>query len=223
MVSCQKKEIKVRYSELECELGEIPLDTIKLSEISRNFVPYTGLEKLFFKNETGDEIMFTSSVGPIQKSFKSIDFDLICESGNFNKYNYLREFIAIQYICEELNLQFTINQYPDNSEVSLEFADKFIFGLNEIPSRLGEIEAAIYFVVITSFRGGGEEIRQQFSMYQEYEDYKDVVLFDKEFKRVYVETRSPLSILKEVYYTEENGLIGFTDLESNLWRFDRIE
>lgn len=220
LISCSKEDT---IPQIVCENRIIDLDTIILEENSRDFIPYTGLEKIYFKNENGSEVEFLQLYGPLKHSYHEFDFEIMCEESDFNEYVFNREQFSVSHKCAELNLQYYLNVYVQNSHKQPKFVDVFNFLLHA-PALDNFIDTAISIRFITNDRGNEELLNDDFKHDNIYQFAPELLLNHKLFHSVYFnkQPNSP-KLLTEVYYTKEQGLIGFKDIDGMLWVLDRIE
>ncbi len=204
-----------------CETDTIDLDTILLNPQSLEFIPYTGLESIYFKNTTGDEVKFEPLYPPKSHHFRKTDFDLICDEGKINNYTFVREQYTVSHICKKLNLKYYLNLYTYNSRQQPKFIDRFNFLFHE-PSLDNKIDTAISLTIVANFKGNEIELGEEFQ-HQNYEIFSALKILNKTFTNVYKVIEPKENLLTEIYFNKDFGLIGFKDLDSELWVFDRFE
>ncbi len=224
LISCSKNDdfgIQL-INEIECDSNLISLDTVLLTQESLDFIPYTGIESFYFKNELGYEVKFEPLSPPISHSFRNTNFELTCIDGEVNDYEFTREQYAVSHKCDELNLQYYLNLYTFNSKIDLLFVDKFSFIFHE-PATDNFIDTLIKLNIITSFKENELYLENEFESYQNYELLNEITLISKTFNNVYRVIQPPENLLTELYFNKEFGLIGFKDLNFELWVFDRFE
>ena len=196
--------------------------TIYLSPESTDYIPYNGVENIYFKNVNGEEVKFKPLSPPISHFFMETEFELICENGDFNNYVFTREQYAVAHRCEDLNLQYYLNIYSYHSSQHPEFVDIFSLTFHE-PALDNYIDTSINLAIITSFRNNEELLTEEFANYSNYEFVSEINLLNKTFNEVYKVNEPEDNLLTELYFNKEYGIIGFKDLDLELWVFDRIE
>lgn len=207
---------------LSCVDGIVDLDTIFLSSESLGFIPYAGTENLIFKNEAGDEVVFEPLFGPVNQSIFSREFEVDCDEGGQNTYEFNRQQFAVSHKCEALNLQYYLNVLVFNSNEYPRFVDVFILNFHE-PALDNLIDTVISLNVITDFKGNEVLLETEFEFYNDYEFVSEIELLDKTFTNVYQAIEPEDNLLTELYFNKANGIVGFKDLQMELWVFDRIE
>lgn len=224
--ACSEDEIIVDPPEevvIPCSDELFALDTILLSPETNEFLAYDGTEGIIFKNSEDKEIRFDPLSGSLRHVFREDDFELVCEDGSFNNYAFVREQYVVSHKCEDLNLQYYLNIYTVNSGEIPEFVDYFNLIFHE-PALDNVIDTSISLGIITSFKGNEDLLSEEFSSSNDgYEILDKVELLDKSFNDVYRVIEPEENQLTELYYNKEFGIVGFKDLESELWVFDRFE
>lgn len=224
LAACQKdNDISVSNElSIPCVKDKIELDTVFLDAKSLEIIQYTGKEQLFFKNKDGEEAVFKPLYGPKNRSFFPISFDRICENGGTNSYIFHRDQYAVGFECQKLNLRFYNNIYVTPSKKTEYFVDQFVLLFHAISTDFW-IDTSIQLQIITSFKGNEQILSQEFNNINKYEFKNEIKLLDTTFTDVYRVIEPNDNILTELYFNKKNGLIGFRDLDLNLWILDRIE
>ncbi len=224
LAACQKDNDTIVPNELSipCVKDKIELDTVFLDTKSLEFIQYTGEEQLFFKNKDGEEAVFKPLYGQKSHSFFPISFNRICENGDTNSYIFHRDQYAVGFECQKLNLRFFDNIYVIPSKETEHFVDNFNF-LFHSKSTDSWIDTFILLEVITSFKGNEQILNQEFNNINKYELKNEIKLLDTTFTDVYRVIKPNDNILTELYFNKKKGLVGFRDLNLNLWVLDRIE
>ena len=205
-----------------CSDAVVDLGTVLLHPEAVEFIPYTGEEDIYFKNESGAEVKFEPLYGPISHNFNEGDFELTCDDGSINNYVLSREQYSVSHKCEALNLQYYLNVYPNNSREHEAFIDLFSLVFHEPPTDY-VIDTAINLNIITSYRGLEDLLSAEFIYYNYYELDSEIQLLGKTFYEVYKVIRPASNLLTELYYNKAFGIVGFKDLDLELWVFDRME
>lgn len=224
LAACQKDNDMNVPNELSipCVKDKIELDTVFLDTKSLEFIQYTGKEQLFFKNKDGEEAVFKPLNGQKKHFYFPINFNRMCEDGGTNSYFYPREQFSVGFECQNLNLRFYDNLYVFPSNETEHFVDNLNF-LFHSTSTDSAIDTFILLEVITSFKGNEQILNQEFNNINKYELKNEIKLLDTTFTDVYRVIKPNDNILTELYFNKKNGLVGFRDLDLNLWVLDRIE
>ena len=207
---------------IECESEPINLDTIFLDQESISYISYTGNETLIFKNEVGDEARFEPPQLHLNHIWLTTQFKLLCNTGDTNEYIFKKELYSFGKKCEILDLHMSLTIIPQNSQQVPQFTDElnlFLYG----ESSNSIFDTTISLGITTSLRGN-----EDFSDPIRLIGYKtgfvsDTSLLNVAFQNVYYTVKPAGNILPSIFYTEQQGLIAFQDLEDVLWVFDRVQ
>ena len=207
---------------IECEAGTIDLDTIALEPASLQFVSYSGSEIIVFKNETGDEARFEPTQFSFNHYWIPIQFSLLCSSGDTNQYTMIRESYSFNKTCELLGLRMTLTVSPLNSLEQPIFVDKLNLFLNAGNS-LFSFDSTTSINITTSLRGNEDFSNSLRFLNYKYGFTSDTTLLHKTFEDAYYTIKPQGQLLRSVFYTKDQGLVAFQDLQDVMWVFDRFE
>ena len=221
LVSCSDED-PIAINDLECETGTIDLDTIFLEETSTSFVSYLGDEVLFYKNAIGDEVKFEPLYGSLKHSYYPWDFALQCMNGDSNHYEYNPEQYAVAKKCEALHLQFFLNVLPYRAYHTTLFYDNFSLLLHTPPLD-HIIDTSVTLRFVTSLKNNVGFPENEIILHTEPAFVADTMLLNKSFQNIYYAVKGNTSLLQSVFYTKEQGMVAFQDLDEVFWVLDRIE
>ena len=221
LVGCGKTDEITNNTSIPCKNEIIDLGTVFLSPETLDFKCYSGKEKIYFKNDIGEEIMFEPLFGELSHSFNNWSFELECDEGDTNRYKFINEQYSVSFTCKVLNLNFYYNLYSFHSFKYPKFVEFCTLSLFET-----SLDNILDINIITSFKKNEELIALEFKNYTSFNNFsfkEKIVLNNKSFENVYCVLKSENKLLTELYFTKEIGLVGFKDLDSKLWVIDRIE
>lgn len=218
ILSCKKDQVNPLLE--PCKEALTNLDTVYLNPSSIEFMPYTGEESLIFINENGEEAKFESETATRSHRFQTIDFSIDCAEGNVNFYRMERELYAVFHRCEALELRHYFNINVWSSDIKPLLFDNFSLVFHRISPPNSNNDTFIELNLIPHYRGNEAALMTEFP--PAYDFLEEIELLDKSFTNVYRVTKEnhPLTIL---YFNKEFGIIGFKDLNQQLWVFDRFE
>ncbi len=220
--SCSKDENELVTPEIpNCQEGIIDLGTIDLESSSRNFIPYANEQtRIIFKNETGEEVVFEPHPNGERETYIEREFQLNCQVGSNNEYVFQCHFLINAHYCERLDLKITLQLNTQPAQSYPVFGDQLIVAIR---SENPDINSNIY-TQMASFKNYYLEQDDFFHFFEFTREYHESIsLNGKEFKHVSHSSKTGINDLKSLYYNVENGIIGFTDEQDNLWVFDRFE
>ncbi len=219
ILSCSKEnEIEPPF----CNGTITELGIINVNPNSLSFIPYSGEENIYFRNENGDEVKFEPAFGPKKNVFQDNTFEITCDNGGVDYYKFIREQYAVSFKCIELNLEYYLNLYTHNSSIYPIFVDEFWLRLL-IPPTENNISFPIFLNIITSFNGNEDLLKDEFESFDNYEFVDELELLNMTFNNVYkITDLENRSLLTELYFNKDYGVIGFKS-ESNIWVFNRFE
>ncbi len=212
ITSCKKNDLIVCNFETEIDLGEFSL----LQE-SRQSIPYTGNQRIYFRDELQNEVYF--------------DF-LEENTGYISPVNYG---MTIEYECNDSIIQQRLSAH----------GDAFIYKLTE-PQHLLNMTLHLHLQSNTqahpedyiisgdflTFSSGTEDHNTILILIETLVNRKDlpdatvskypttidnIYLGGKYYRNVYTNESN------SAYYNYEQGIIAFTDNEGKFWIYDRIE
>lgn len=207
---------------IECAEEVITLGTIHLDPGSHPFVSYTGEEILVFKNDLGDEVRFEPMNNFLNHIFFESWFELLCESGDSNIYMAKREIYNFSKRCDVLDLSLLMSISPVHSQELPLFNDEFnLYLYGSYPHLF--LDTSVHINITTSLRGN-----DKFSNPIRFIGYKngfvtDTVLLNVPIHNAYYTIKPPDKLLRSIFYTKEQGLVAFHDLEDVMWVLDRFE
>lgn len=198
---------RIRECGFDIKLGEY-----KLSNESRQFIPYTGNEILTFIDEQGVEHILNSPEGKVLTETRSIA-RTICNNGLFD----------------------TQHEYYNSQREQIVFNDSFgnqIFYLDLLTHIINEENTNInviydFLLVDSGFDGNfngqirivtKERENQLTSLQRENlflsEFIGDTILYDREFRNVY---KGNVSENRNIYYNKEKGVVAFEVSNNDFW------
>lgn len=219
ILSCSKEnESKPPF----CDGTLTDLGTIYLNPNSLSFIPYSGEESIYFKNENGDEVKFEPAFGPKQNVFLDNSFEITCDNGGKDYYEFRREQYSVSFKCTELNLEYYLSIFTHNSSEYSIFVDEFWLNFL-IPPTDNDVSYPLILDIITSFNGNEDLLKNEFESFENYEFIDELELLNMTFNDVYkITDPENRSLLTELYFNKDYGVVGFKS-ESNIWVFNRSE
>ncbi len=221
LFSC-KDEVLVGPDAIQCESDAIDLGTVSLDPESVSYVSYTGNEVIIFKNEVGDEVRFEPPQLQLNHLWLNTGFNLLCMSGDTNKYILLKELYSFSKECESLDLRMSLTIFPQNSRDIPLFNDELNLYLHGGLSN-NFFDSTISLNITTSLRGNEDFSDALLIVGYKYGFASDTSLLNIPFQNVHYTIKPAGRILRSIFYTKEHGLVAFQDLNDRLWVFDRIE
>ena len=203
--------------DLSCEDGIQDLGTTELAATSEQFIPYEGTETLVFLSENGDTARF-NGFNPLTNSLLDTRFVLFCEALDTNSYTYTRDQISGAFASEDLNLRFYLNVFVWHSNAKPLFYDQFNCNFHVPPVSSSVISQSISMNIVTDDRDNNDELELELLNYQNTITESSLTILDRTFTEVFVRENFDNS-LTVLYYTKEEGVVGFTDLDQQLWVF----
>ena len=208
---------------IPCTSETQDLGTILLEEESITYFPYTTeTERIRFKNEIGESVLFVPKYGPLNSLpvFTRFNHEFECEDGSMTSYISTIEQYAAHFSCEELDLNIGSNLLPISSFVCPLFRDRLRLQVYVDPNPPSTfVDSLITMRIITHFRGNEEEFKNEME-FTDYDFLDEIKLLDRTFNNVYRTTRTDRLPLTAMYFTKEEGVVAFMDLERVLWVLD---
>jgi len=219
--SCKKAEddelsIFERYCNEERILGRYGL-----TGETKSYFPYENSRELIFRDSSNRRISFLIS-NEYENEFQETQFNI--GPGNTNpdstRYCYEREFQAITYHNEDLNLNLSLTSTVENVPKELIFYDAVRVIVYETPPG-NVIDQLIQLNIVSDFRGNSFQLSNLIGNY-EFETLPTFQGVIRVFEDVFLkmEDNGPL---KGLYFTKQEGVIGFLDLTGKLWLLDEIK
>lgn len=211
ITSCKKNdELTVCNFETEIDLGEFSL----LQE-SRQSIPYTGNQRIYFRDELQNEVYFDFSeenTGYTSLVYYGMPFEYECNDSVLMQ-QLSAEGDAFWYNLTEpqhllnMTLHLELNSIS-NIEDYLEGVDflEFLSGTEDYNERFRLVE------VIVNRRDLSDEVVNKYPT-----SVDNLYLGGKKYNNVYTNKTN------SAYYNYEQGILAFTDNEGKFWIYDRIE
>lgn len=187
---------------------------ILLAPESLTYIPYTGDEKLIFKNDAGDEVVFTST--GFSKEKNRVSIHKICTEVKFDgksTYEYYeggnKSIVFFANNKYALNIGIFTNTLRPEQEL---FYDQMRVDLNT-EGTVGT------FDLITKVRFTESHEDSEFYILNPVVNIDSITLGNTTYHDVLASKSEEFG---QIFYTKEKGLVGFYDW-SVLYHLDRIE
>ena len=191
------------------KIGDISLDPESLT-----YIPYTGEEKLIFKNSAGEEAVFTTS--GFSKEKNRVSVHKLCTEVKFDgksTYQYYEGGGKSIVFFSDKNYALNIGIYTDIIRPEQElFYDKMMVSLN----KEGSIGT---FQLVTKIRFSEPYDESEIYINSPVIEMDSITLGDTTYYDVLASKPEEFG---QIFYTKEKGLIGFNDW-SEQYYLDRIE
>ncbi len=191
------------------KIGDIELDAESLT-----FIPYTGSEKLIFKNEAGEEITFTTE-----------------------GYSKEKNRVAVHKICTEVKYDGkTTYEYYEGGSKSIVFfsGGKYALNIGIFTNVLRPEEELFYdkmrvdlnaegtvgtFDMVTKIRFSESFEDSEIHLTNPVVKMDSITLGDTTYHNVFASAAEEFG---QIFYTKENGLVGFNHWAEHYY-LDRVE
>ena len=193
-------------------------------------VPYTGNERLIFKNPvSGAEMAFLprQDTFEILKDFAPSDKEFTCGADVFS-VRYSGESARLSYRSQEeylFNVELRLATVRLDSSSPPVFFDLLSVQLHKpVYGAGGSVQNlhSCYLETIASLRGQNELEAKIVARYENFGFRQDLGTYrsgDADYEAVWM---VECGRIPRLYYAEENGLIEFTDIDGKIWTFDRF-
>ena len=184
-----------------------------LTEASKNFIPYTGVETLTFLDNNGIEHTLTSQAGRKLEPTRMI-VRTICEEGFLDRtemfFNIEREQTAyFDSTGQQVFYTDLLTTFEDNSNVdSIAIYDYLYVSGVLAGNSLGEIR------IITDQRQNQVSETHRIDFFDHSRLIGDTTLYEQAFSEVFVDITGNG---KGIYYNKEKGVVAFKLSEDEFW------
>ena len=195
-------------SNFEClEEGEY-LGIKHLSEKTDSFWSYQNNQTRVYLNSAGNEFLFNEYLyEPYEEKVIELPIKYLCNSPNAEpEYDYFDiEYRKVRYQSPNISalLSIRLEVRPIFKGDSIYFVD-----LLTLTNRSSEM-----FVI------DSRNTPDEFISYRQFDFTPNITLLNKTFQNVYYQELEPFS----VFYTKEQGVVAFYDMNESLYVLDRIE
>lgn len=194
------------------------IGALELTEFSKSFFPYEGNQELIFISNLGDELLFKSNDGGVHMENNPVSVYKICSEFRYNgqsTYKYFdSESLHAVYFSENPAYSFNIGLYTNTLRPEYElFYDKLLVDVLR-ESSIGREE------IITDIRFTEMYDEGEFNIDSPMILIDEITLNGVTYSNVY---KSEMFDETQIFYTKEQGLVGFTTHDSKTYNLDRIE
>ena len=191
---------------------------ISLSAKSLAFFPYHGNQVLYFQDNTGNEIRFSSKEGGVQTGKDRVSVYKICTEIKYDgqsTYKYFEsETKTLSLFSENPDFSMNFGIYTNTLRPEKElFYDKLIFDIMGT-GQIGRGE------IITDIRFSEAYEDSEFHIDSPVELLDAITLNGVTYNDVYATEDFDNA---RVYYNKTQGIVGFTTHDSKTYNLDRIE
>ncbi len=196
---------------VSCGCGsDMSAGNFDLDQSSIDYLVYSGDESLSFKSAEGEELRFTSASG-LQRENISIPIRELCNNGPFDSQSLLfrgeRRSIHFSNNNQSINLFFNVETFAEIDE-SLDTMPVF----DMLRISINGTSSLVFSKIIKHHQGNASE-KWKTQELNEAQRIGDIELLGVNFKDVY---HSNSGDGMSVYYTKDQGLIGFSFNENEL-------
>ena len=192
--------------------ADIKIGEFKLTEKSKQFIPYSGDEILIFEDNLGMEHILKSIQGKeLRKSRLSIRTPCSNTVLDYQEVYYDTQNEQIVFYENEkqaFNLTLTTSFEDNENGDSIAIYDNLIVDGVINGNFVGQIK------IITEERQNYVSPFHRNEFFKQSEFIGDTILFSREFKNVYKES---FDINQGVYYNKEKGVIAYEFSEDEFW------
>ncbi|GAB3332338.1 hypothetical protein GCM10027429_11590 [Marivirga atlantica] len=198
-----------------CSCGpDVKVGTSKLTEQSKNFLPYSGKEQLIFINQDNEKVVFTISED-FNETSNNIQTKNLCNESYVDKQYEYYDGSSIKGIFTSESGEMSIYLRTSSGPIG---DDVYLFDYLHIITYINN-EDKTPFKLITDTKD------YQFSTDEFYLDVDvmhlgDTTLFSRPFKDVYMNIDNNSG--SKSYYSTEKGLIALQDNEIEYWVLDQV-
>ena len=218
--SCKEKEdIYPDWgTDVECRQGIQILDTVKLSDISRQYVDFMIYQSIVYKNQDGDELRFEKSTTQSPSFFMS-QVQEKCKGFIPNIYLIPMESAFCSYVSNRYYLNYLINVSTTDLMNSSSFVDNLNINLYSANYQ-DTYQFSVYFS--TFYRGITEQEYQNINpVFTPYEKIDSIGFNGKTYYNV-IKLVTTWQNTKDVYLSKEHGVLAFKDDKNVLWVWNRF-
>jgi hypothetical protein len=192
------------------EIGEV-----NLTSVSQSFFPFEGSPTIVFKDTAGNELEFRSNEGVLTED-SQIAVYKICTEVKFDGQSTYEHFRGqtkyIVFFSSNPNFAYNLGIFTENLRPEEEtFYDKLIVDINGTGT-IGRGE------IITDVQFSGAYQDNEFGIDSPMEFLAEVTLNGVSYQNVY---QSEDFDGRQIYYTKEQGVVGFKD-GTTVYNLDRI-
>ncbi|MCI5083507.1 MAG: TlpA family protein disulfide reductase [Saprospiraceae bacterium] len=202
-----------------CE-GDMQFDTLQAFASSQDFLPYdyTFEKRLVFKNEAGEELIFSPARPTPKIEVYTYGTTYACSDGTRPYIEYSAKAELYPYrSSQDIQLLFSIEPKLQEMDGGFAFYDALsvsvvLFGDDVLDTRLHRMD------IPTSFRD--QEAFETNSIFNFQEVFASKDIGGRTYPEVYI---GQVEGNQQLAYSPAAGLLEFKDVEGTTWTFDRIE